>query len=44
MLEILDIESGSIAEELGLQAGDRLVAINGQSIRDLVDYLVAAEG
>ncbi len=28
----------SIAAEVGLAAGDRLVAINGQSPRDLIDY------
>lgn len=29
---------GSIAEELGFEAGDRLVRINGQAPRDLIDY------
>lgn len=29
---------GSIAEEVGFEAGDRLVAINGQKPRDLIDY------
>lgn len=28
----------SIAEDLGFEPGDRLVAINGQSPRDLIDY------
>lgn len=28
----------SIAEEVGFEAGDRLVAINGQRPRDLIDY------
>ncbi len=41
MLEILNVESGSIAEELGLQAGDRLLSVNGESVCDLIDYLVA---
>lgn len=40
MLEILSIEPGSIAAELGLQAGDRIVAVNGEPIGDLVDYLI----
>ncbi|MCK4509450.1 MAG: PDZ domain-containing protein, partial [Desulfuromonadales bacterium] len=40
MLEILTIESGSIAEELGLQPGDRLLSINGDPVNDLLDYLV----
>ncbi len=29
---------GSIAEEIGFEAGDSLVAINGQAPRDLIDY------
>ena len=29
---------GSIAEEIGFEAGDRLVSINGQAPRDLIDY------
>jgi putative radical SAM enzyme (TIGR03279 family) len=29
---------GSIAAEIGFEAGDRLVAINGQRPRDLIDY------
>ncbi len=29
---------GSIAEEIGFEPGDRLVAINGQRPRDLIDY------
>ncbi len=40
MLEILTIESGSIAEELGLQPGDRLLTVNGDPVNDLLDYLV----
>jgi len=38
MLEILAVEPDSIAEELGLQTGDRLLAINGEPLRDLLDY------
>ncbi|TLM67899.1 MAG: DUF512 domain-containing protein [Deltaproteobacteria bacterium] len=38
MLEIVDIEPGSIAEELGLKSGDRLLALNGEPVRDLLDY------
>ncbi|MFO7983344.1 MAG: DUF512 domain-containing protein [Desulfuromonadales bacterium] len=38
MVEITDIVPGSIAEELGLAAGDSLMAINGQPVRDLIDY------
>jgi putative radical SAM enzyme (TIGR03279 family) len=40
MLEILTVESGSIAEELGIQAGDSLIAVNGEPVNDLVDYLI----
>jgi putative radical SAM enzyme (TIGR03279 family) len=40
MLEILTIESGSIADELGLQPGDRLLTVNGDPVNDLLDYLV----
>jgi putative radical SAM enzyme (TIGR03279 family) len=38
MLEILAIAPDSIAAELGLHAGDRLVALNGEPVRDLLDY------
>jgi len=43
MLEIQDVAANSIAQELGLKAGDRLVAINGCPVRDLVDYRVLEE-
>ncbi len=44
-LTIFAIEQNSIAEELGLEPGDRLLTINGQPVRDIVDYrfLCAAE-
>lgn len=29
---------GSIADELGLAAGDRLIAVNGHPVRDIIDY------
>jgi len=32
------VQSGSIAEEIGFEAGDRLVSINGEKPRDLIDY------
>ncbi len=35
---ITSIAPGSIAEEIGFEAGDQLVAINGQRPRDLIDY------
>ena len=36
--KVTGVESGSIAEEIGFEAGDQLVAINGQRPRDLIDY------
>ncbi|WP_448561430.1 TIGR03279 family radical SAM protein [Trichothermofontia sp.] len=35
---ITRIEPNSIAEEIGFEVGDRLVSINGQRPRDLIDY------
>lgn len=35
---IIDIVAGSIAEEVGIAAGDRLLSINDQPVRDLIDY------
>src|SRR5512133_1649369 len=40
MVKILAVAPGSIAEELELQAGDALVAINGKPLRDLIDYVL----
>lgn len=44
-LKISMVEPGSIADELGLAAGDRITAINGEPVRDLIDfrYLAADE-
>lgn len=39
MLTILSVAPGSIAEELELQPGDSLVAVNGQPLRDFLDYV-----
>lgn len=36
--EIKNIKPGSIAEELGVEAGDFLLSINGQEIEDVFDY------
>jgi putative radical SAM enzyme (TIGR03279 family) len=36
--KITRVEPGSIAEEIGFEAGDQLVAINGERPRDLIDY------
>ncbi len=35
---IKSVEPGSIAEELGIQPGDRLISINGTVIEDVFDY------
>ena len=40
MLEILTVEPDSIAAELGVQPGDRLLAVNGEPVSDLLDYLL----
>ncbi|NDJ19692.1 TIGR03279 family radical SAM protein [Myxacorys almedinensis] len=32
------VQPGSIAEEIGFEVGDRVVSINGQAPRDLIDY------
>lgn len=35
---IISVERGSIAEELGIEPGDVLVAVNGKEIQDVFDY------
>ena len=35
---VKEIESGSIAKELGIEPGDKLVSINGKTIEDIFDY------
>ena len=35
---IKDVEEGSIAQEMGIEAGDRLLEINGEEITDIFDY------
>lgn len=40
MLEIIGVEAASIAEELELEAGDKILTINGQVINDLLDFQV----
>lgn len=37
-LRIDSVAPGSIADQLELLPGDRLLAVNGQSLRDLIDY------
>ena len=38
---ITGIEQGSIAAEMGIEAGDFLVALNGQAVVDVFDYRMA---
>lgn len=35
---VTSVLSGSIAEEIGFETGDRVVSINGEKPRDLIDY------
>lgn len=44
-MKIVKIEKNSIGAELGLQIGDEVIKINGQPVRDIIDYrfLVADE-
>ncbi len=44
MIEIIDIEKSSIAEELGIRAGDRLICINGKPVHDALDYRFYSAG
>ncbi|MGA7829192.1 MAG: DUF512 domain-containing protein [Geobacteraceae bacterium] len=37
-IRIEKVEQGSIAAELEIEAGDRLLAINGHPIRDIIDF------
>jgi putative radical SAM enzyme (TIGR03279 family) len=38
LVKIINIQPGSIAEDLGIQPGSTLIAINGKEIRDRLDY------
>jgi putative radical SAM enzyme (TIGR03279 family) len=40
--EVIAIAPGSPAEELDLHAGDRILSINGQELRDVIDFQFAA--
>ena len=35
---IKTVQPGSIAEEMEIEAGDRLLAINGEDVEDIFDY------
>ena len=36
--KIKEIVAGSIAEEMQIESGDYLVSINGEEIKDILDY------
>ena len=38
MIEIKDIENGSIASEQGIEPGDKLISVNGCGVSDIIDY------
>jgi putative radical SAM enzyme (TIGR03279 family) len=44
-MKIIDVKTDSIANELGLNVGDKILKINGQPVRDIIDYrfLIAEE-
>jgi putative radical SAM enzyme (TIGR03279 family) len=35
---IAEIEPGSLAEELGLKAGDKIISVNGKTLRDVIQF------
>ncbi len=39
--EIIRVRQGSLAEELGLVPGDRILEVNGQGLRDIIDLSFA---
>ncbi len=41
---ITAVTPGSLGEELGLAPGDRIVAVNGRPVEDLIDYLQELDG
>ncbi|MBR5152549.1 MAG: DUF512 domain-containing protein [Clostridia bacterium] len=42
MVRIASVDSGSLAEEAGIQVGDELLAVNGTEIHDYLDYMYAS--
>ncbi|BCV25087.1 hypothetical protein kuro4_18600 [Gelria sp. Kuro-4] len=43
-LEVAAVAPGSIAAELGVEPGDRVLAANGKPVRDLIDFTYACAG
>ena len=41
--KIVAVASGSIGEDLGLEPGDILLAVNGTEIEDVLDYYFLTE-
>jgi len=41
---IVRVEPGSIADEMGIEAGDRVLSINGAPLEDLIDYRFQVAG
>lgn len=40
---VKSVQKGSIAEEIGLEKGDEIVAINGVKIKDILDYMFLSQ-
>src|SRR4051794_32687675 len=41
---ITEVSGGSVAEELELESGDRIVKVNGRSVRDYLDFRFQTAG
>jgi len=41
---ITEITPASLAEELGLETGDRIVKVNGRTVRDYLDFRFQTSG
>ena len=43
-LLVVEVLPGGIGEEMGIEPGDRILAINGQPLRDVIDYNYYSDG
>ena len=43
-VQVMGVEPDSIAEEMGLEAGDRLIRVNENRLRDVLDWRFYAGG